>query len=236
MEQSMMAEPAAPAAAPSGLSLRGLWEVFYKPSQFFAHIKNHPRVLIPWILAILATTLTVYLVADFMVELQREAMLNRPNVRPEMVPPAEQMKPWMYVGVVFFALLPLVTAAIAMFWGNFVFGGSARFSQILSVMLYGFWVYMVGGIIQSLMAVAKGSIKASLSLAALVPNRPVDDIVYVALSKISVFQIWEIIVVGIGLSVIYGFSRNKGYLVAVLSVGLMPLLNIVSVAIQKALT
>lgn len=232
MGQSMMAEPVTPAAAPSGLSLRGLWEVFYKPTEFFGKIKDHPRIFIPWIGVAIASALMFYFLADFLVEFQMEAMRKNPNMRPEYMPTAEQMKPWMYVGALILCLLPLLTGAIAMFWGNFIFGGRAKYSQLLSVMVYGLWVYMVGGVVQAIMALMKGSIKTSLSLAALVPNRPVDDTLYMLLSKFSVFQVWEIVAVGIGLSVVYGFSRNKGYTIAVLSVGLIAAIHVLMTALS----
>ncbi|MBD3403042.1 hypothetical protein GF420_09105 [candidate division GN15 bacterium] len=224
-------EPQAPAPAPSGLSLRGLWEVFFKPADFFAEIKDHPRLIVPWLMVAVATAATIYLMDDFIIKMQMDAMRDNPNMNPSMMPTADQMRPWLYIGVLFWAVLPIVTAAIALFWGNFVFGGAAKFSQLLSVMLYGLWLYMIGGVIQAFMALAKGSMKASLSLAVLVPDRPIDDPLYTLLSKLSVFHVWEIIVVGIGLSVLYKFPRNKGYLIAVLSVGLVALIHVASAAI-----
>lgn len=234
MEQPVMAEPAVPAPAPSGLSIRGLWEVFYQPAEFFKQIKDHPRVLLVYLLVVAATAVAVYLLSDFLAQMQIDAIRQRPNMPAEAVPTVEQIKPWMMIGVVFFSFLPLITAALAMFWGNFIFGGKASFKQLLSVHLYGLWVFSIGGLIQSGMALAKGSLKASLSLATLVPNEPVDSLLYVALSKISVFHVWELIAVGIGLSIVYGFSRNKGYLLAVLSVGIMSIIHIITTAIGKA--
>jgi hypothetical protein len=57
-------------------------------------------------------------------------------------------------------------------------------------------------------------------------------VLYVALSRFDLFIVWEIIVIGIGLSVLHGFSRNKGYALSVLSMGLLPVLNICLTAIR----
>ena len=50
---------------------------------------------------------------------------------------------------------------------------------------------------------------------------------FLALSKASVFQIWEIIVAGLGLSAVCKISRNKGLLLSVLSIGGLSLLGAV---------
>ena len=54
MEQENTVPTVPQSAGNKGLSFRGLAEVFYKPSAFFDQLKDHPKVLIPYIvLAIL---------------------------------------------------------------------------------------------------------------------------------------------------------------------------------------
>ena len=67
----------------------------------------------------------------------------------------------------------------------------------------------------------------TFSPAVLVADQGMQSFWYTALSKISIFHIWEVIVVGIGLSIIYGISRNKGYLLSVLSVGMMAIIHVI---------
>jgi hypothetical protein len=130
---------------------------------------------------------------------------------------------------------PLLAAALGVFWGNFVMAGKASFKQLLSTMLYGEIIFSLSALVALPMVLAKDSLRVSLSLAALVPDAPLDSIQYVALSKIDVFIVWEIIVIGIGLSVLYGFSRNKGYLLSVLSMGMLSILHVLSTVVTKSL-
>ncbi|MGH8015416.1 MAG: hypothetical protein ACREBV_04440, partial [Candidatus Zixiibacteriota bacterium] len=99
---------------------------------------------------------------------------------------------------------------------------------ILSVMVFGESIYGLGALIVAPMMVAKNSIRVSFSLAAFFKDLSVQNPLYLLLSKFGVFYIWEIIVIGIGLSIIYGFSRNKGYLLAVLSMGMISVVHILS--------
>ena len=116
---------------------------------------------------------------------------------------------------------------------NFVFAGKARFKQLLSVMLYGEIIYGLGMIVVLPMVLAKKSILVSLSLGVLAASQGPESILYLALSKIDLFLIWEIIAIGIGLSVIYGIPRNKGYLLSVLSMGMLSIMHVVFSAVGK---
>ena len=71
------------------------------------------------------------------------------------------------------------------------------------------------------------------SLAVLAPDLTFADPLFLLLAKMSPFYVWHIIAAGIGLSIIYGFSRNKGYLLAVLSIGLLSALHVGSAVLGQ---
>ena len=88
------------------------------------------------------------------------------------------------------------------------------------------FIYAVGFLISWPLVVAKDSLTVSFSLAVLVADRGPQDLLYVILSKISIFHIWEVIALGMGLAIMYEFPRNKGYLLSVITIGLIALLHI----------
>lgn len=234
-ETSILESPAMQPARP-GLSWRGLIEVFYKPAQFFEEIKNHPRILVPYLISLLAVGISLYFLLDLIVEMQIKASAaSMQNVDPaQLNSPAARRMMRMFImggGMVAWALYPMIAAALAMLVGNFFMGGRASYKQILSVILYGSVLYLVGSLVLVPLAVAKGEMGITLSLAALMPEPDLQSPLWVLLSKFGVFNIWEIIVVGIGLATVYNFKRNKGYLTAVLSVGLLSLLQVASTAV-----
>ncbi len=234
MEQSNATETNVQPQISSSFSFAGLAQVFYAPAAFFEKLKNNPKILVPYLFFVLLIFAGLYIMVDIIVDFQANSPQLQERLQGQPVTPQirQIMKLQTIVGgPIVMGLLPLLAAAMALFWGNFVMAGQARFRQILSVMLYGGMVYAAGLVVQSLMVVAKGSIKASLSLAVLVADKAPDSLPYVALSKIGLFTIWEIVAVGIGLSIIYGFSRNKGYLLSVLSVGMLSILHVAMTAI-----
>lgn len=224
--------------ADKGLSLRGLFEVIYKPGQFFLNLKNNPKILIPYIGLFILTAIAMYLMMDVIVKMQIESpqMLERLQGQPF----PESAKGFMRIstfagGVIVSMLIPLIAALLAIFFGNFVMAGKARFKQVLSVMLYGQFLFEIGGILAALFIYTKEQMMAPFSLGFLAIGKGFQSVEFVALSKIDLFNIWEIIVVGIGLAAIYGFNRNKGLILSVLSVGMLSILHIIFTAIGTLL-
>jgi hypothetical protein len=130
------------------------------------------------------------------------------------------------------ALIPIFAAALALFWGNFVWAGRATFAQLMSVMSYASLIHGLGALAVLPLVFATDSVLVGYSLASLVPDKMDNIVLYTALSKIDIFIIWEIIVVGIGMSIIYNVSRNKGLLISVLSMGMLSVVHVVITAIS----
>ncbi|UCC45283.1 MAG: YIP1 family protein [Candidatus Zixiibacteriota bacterium] len=229
-------EPASPVGEPTksaGLSFKGLIEVFSKPTEFYGKLKNEPKILVPYIVLALTTAVFFHFAVDYLAQLQYEATIE--SGRP--VPPgftADSLKPFMYIGAVFFLIAPLIYAAVAMFIGNFVLGGETRYKKLLSVMLYGEILFSVGMLLHLPLILAKDSIMVSYSLAAILQNPEPQSLAWVGLSKISVFHIWEIIVTGIGFSAVYDFTRNKGYVLSVITIGGLAAVHVALTAVQAA--
>ena len=205
----------------SGLSLKGLYEVIFSPNSFFEKLKSQPRILVPYIFLVVAMFVGLYLMSDLSAEVQLQAM--RDQGRP--LPPRDILK-WGSVigGTVVMGLYPLLAAGLALFWGNVVMAGTAKFRQLLSVMLYGEVIAIIGMFVTLPLMLKKGTILVSISLGALVTPDP-KSTAFILLSRVSVWIVWEIVVVGLGFAAMYGFPRNKGYTMSVLTIGLLSVIG-----------
>ncbi len=230
VESIPMSEP-----TETGISGKGLYEVFFAPTAFFNRLKSQPKILVPYIVFGLLMAVGFYLLKGLSIDMQLQAARAREAAPPQM--PSRQMLELFAFAIptFLFLLAPLVESAFAAFWGNFIMAGNARFKQLLSVILYGEIIYAAGFLVQVPLMLYKKTVLVSLSLGVLVPNPSPTNVLYLILSKINVFLIWELIVVGIGLSIIYGFSRNKGFLLSVLSVGLLAALQLATSLIGIAM-
>lgn len=216
----------------TGLSFRGLWEVFTSPSAFFKKLVAEPKLLVPWILIGLLVLVFFALTANMIFDMQwqnpkfQERMQQSPGMTKDQMRAIVSTTTIIF-GTIAMLLSPLLIAALALFWGNFVFGGQATFRKILSVTLYGEFLYVLGAMILNLpLIMAKGSLAVSLSPAVLVASMGIEHPLYVLLSKFSVFHIWEIVALGIGFSVCFSVAKQKGYMIAFLSAGLVALIHV----------
>lgn len=239
MEQTNMAGTENPQQSVEGLSFKGIFQVFYDPAGFFNNLKNDPKILIPYILIGIVFAAMLYLLSDLILQMQLESPEAQERLQGQQLTP-ELMRIQKYViiagGTIVMLLAPLLAAGLAILVGNFFMGLKARFKQILSVVLYSELIYAIGGLVVVPMVLAKKSLATSLSLGVLVASQGADSLAYTALSKIDLFLIWEIIVVGIGLAAVYNIPRNKGYVISVLSVGMLSVLHVLFTAVMKAIS
>lgn len=222
------------AAVDRTLAWRAIIQVFYKPSQIFAELKENPRILVPYVLLGLLMFGFVYLTSDLIFKLQMDnpavrEKLGEQQLTPQMI---QGMKVWIIFGGTAAVLIgPLLYSLIAQFWGNFVFAGKASFKQILSVVLYGEVLFFLGQWLLMPLIIAKQSLFVGFHLGVFMPVKDPTSMGYVAMTKIGLFNIWELIAVGIGLAIVYTFPRNKGILIAVLSIGLLSVLQVLMTGI-----
>lgn len=238
MDQESVPATEVAAVKDSGLSTRGIWEVILKPTAFFDKLRTQPKVLVPYLVLTVIWLVTFFLLQDLIWDMQKSSPQFQERLQgQELSPQIEQFTKMSIVvaGTIAMLLVPLMGAALALFFGNFVFAGRSNFKTLLSVFLYGEILFAIGSLVIVPLMLAKGSILVSLSAAVLVSDLGPESPLYVALSKIGVFYIWEIIVVGIGLGAAYQFPSNKGYLLSVLSIGTLLVLHVVMSAVGMAM-
>lgn len=221
----------------SMLGLRGIYKVFSAPSQFFEELKLHPKVLVAFLVIAAASLVFFSSIVDLIVDFQLSMPEVQDRLKDNPMSPEQTRTLMGYQtiggGTISLLLSPILAAALALFWGNFVFAGKAGFKQLLSVMLYGEIIIAAGNLILLPMMFAKESFLVSLSPAILALSQGPDSLAYTALSKLDLFIIWELIVIGIGLSIVYNVPRNKGYLLSVLSMGMLSISHVLLTAAFK---
>jgi hypothetical protein len=237
MDEQVMVPQAAPTTGSGSLSFRGLAEVFYKPTAFFRELVERPKVLVPYVAFGLILLVFLYLTRELVWEMVSQTPKFAEQMQNSPISPETMHKifgyQYIFGGLIAMLCVPLLGAALALFWGNFVFAGKGRFKQLLSIVLYGEIIYAIGAIVNLALILPRGNLGANLSLGVLVASQGIDSVVYTALSKVAVFIIWEIIAIGVGLSVLYNTKASRGYLISVLSVGMLSVLHIIFTAVGK---
>lgn len=218
-------------------SISGLLKIFYNPSKLFGDVNYDPKVLVPFIVYGILMFLFFYTIADFMVKMQMESPSFQQRFENGMTSNMVELMRYnvIIVGTILSLVTPLISTGLAIFFGNFVYGVKEKFKKVFSVVIFSAFIIAVGKMIVLSMILAKGSVMVSLSPAILVSHLRADSFLYVLFSKFDLFIIWEIIVAGIGFSIIYNLPRNKGYMLSVLSIGMISIFHILFAVIGELL-
>jgi hypothetical protein len=115
-----------------------------------------------------------------------------------------------------------VMAAIILLMGTVVFGGSAKFMQLVALICFTDMISVLGQIIKMPLMVMKQTMDIRTSLAVLLPGSDVKSVAYTLLNSFTdVFLVWQIILVIAGVAVIYNFSKGKAAATVLIPVGVI---------------
>jgi len=192
--------------------------IFFSPRATFLSINQKPDWIIP--MTIVLIVILFFIIATLPISMPQQLEKMRLQQEEKGLSP-EQTQQVMELGEKYgkrigpvFAVIGGVLylcglSGIFLFFGNFILGGKTTFVSILSVVCYTSLIGSVNSLLLLPMILAKKTMYLSFSLAALLPTAATDTFRYQLLSKIDLFAIWQIIVAGIGLAVIYQFSTKK---------------------------
>lgn len=196
--------------------------IFTGPVRVFEYLKLRPDYLTPIILAIILAIFSAVLVYDIAIndqiikfeendklpQEQKERILDRLE--------ASKQGPQKIVSITVFPILGIIIiyaliSAIFLFIGNVLLGGKARFKQIFSAYGYSFLIASIlGTIIKLPMMLSQQTTQINLSPAVFLSSSAEGSALFRFLSSLDIFEIWSLIVFGIGFAVIYRFSQLKG--------------------------
>jgi hypothetical protein len=199
---------------------RSIWaivgDVFLAPTQAFESFKLKPTILVPLILIVLLGAIAGGLPykqnAQAQVDMLSSSTTLPPQALEQMRQQAQNPNPISSTvgGAIVIPIITLIGALIAWFFGSFIFGKKAAYLHVWGVVLLADLIALVGGVLRSLLAVAKDSMFVSIGPAALMPGKDFTSILYGILFYTDVFAIWSVIVAGLGYAAIFGISRGKG--------------------------
>ncbi|MCX6834754.1 MAG: YIP1 family protein [candidate division Zixibacteria bacterium] len=204
---------------------RSIWaiiaDVFLAPTQAFESFKLKPTNLVPLILVILLGAIAGGLPykqnAQSQIDLLSSSTSLPPQALEQIRQNAQNPSPITSTagGAIVLPIITLIGALIAWFIGSFILGKKAVYLHVWGVILLADLISLVGGVLRSLLIVAKDSIYVSLGPAALLPGKDFTSILYSILYYTDIFAIWSLIVAGFGYAAIFGVSRSKGMTISV---------------------
>jgi hypothetical protein len=206
---------------------RLLVDIFVRPTRALTAIRDDPGRcwLVPAIIAIVVVTASVLL--QFPVAQRAAPQLTQQqlqNMTPEQQAQVQEFtrpgSPIMMIGLV----VGLVTAILGLFIGWLVragvlhvvalaLGGQNRFGQMFSVVAWTRFPELIREIVQTIAIVASGQLIMNQGLSGLVatgnPLKDSTNLVYVLLSGVDIWLVWDLVLLTIGVAAAARFARRK---------------------------
>lgn len=203
--------------------LNRLIMVFTSPTKAFKAIKQKPNILLPALVTGLVVLLFFLIFMqqhkEIYFQLMEQQMVKaNPNVTSEMINTTVNFT--LYSTII---VTPIFTVAAfflsALYYWVFVliFSGEGKYKHFASLIAHVGLISLLQYIVRGIMIAITGDVSTDLlvtSAASLLPISMKNSLLYFALTKIEVFNIWRLIVIIIGLKEISRLKNYKVYIIA----------------------
>ncbi|RJO59157.1 hypothetical protein C4546_03610 [Candidatus Parcubacteria bacterium] len=210
------------------LAIRGVKDVVWAPGTFFTELQTAPKmwptIIVPYLLLFFIVILWYHTAAEVIaashivdgnlsdMELKYQTLFGSEN----LVTVLKKTQLVGYGGMVL--LTPLLMALIGYLLIGLVKSGS-KYSQILSIILYGEIIYRIGDILAALTMFWRNDPNVAFSLGGILGKfTTLTPALKNLLALTNPFLIWEIIVIAIGFSAVVLCARSKSVKLSILTV------------------
>ena len=224
---SDLTAPGVKATEEGGLmgSLRRVVRVVYSPTKVFEELDRRPDWLVPLIICILVAAISSWvLIPNVILPAQREALESRGLTEDQL----DAARPWLegsrplYIGlasaVVVGALSFIIVAGVFHLIFTLLLGGQANFGRTFAVVVYSFVIGVLASMLKVPIELITKRTEGLTSLGLLLGKPDVSSgfahrFAYKFMDQFDVFNLWILVLLGIGFSIIFKFSRQKSYVV-----------------------
>jgi hypothetical protein len=188
--------------------------VFISPESTMQDIAARPSWLLPLLIIVIVATAGTFFLKDAILQTQLEAMEKR-NMTAEQI---EQARPMMekmmgitapLFGALGTVVFYLFVAGLGMLVGSVILGGETKFSTIFAVTCWSGMIGVLSSLVNIPVMAKRQAMESATSLGILLSPDAKGSFFYNLLSKIDLFTIWWIVVLGFGFAVAYKFSTRK---------------------------
>lgn len=188
--------------------------VFVSPEPTMQDIAARPTWLLPLLLVIIVGSVGSIFLKDAILQTQLEAMEKR-NMTAEQI---EQARPMMekmmgittpIIAAVSTAIIYVLMAGIGMFVGGVILGGEAKFVTLFATICWSGLISILSSLVNIPVMVSRNALESATSLGILLSPDAKGSFLYNLLSKIDLFSIWWLVVVGFGFAAAYKFTTRK---------------------------
>lgn len=197
--------------------LKRIINIFLSPAEVFEELKNESDWLLPLSIIIVVSLLsTLLLLPSVIIPNQAEMIAKNPNLTLEQknASMAYLKGPFLYVTTIFSTtIMPIIVFAIlagVVMLIRGIFGGEkVKFKKVFSAVIYTGLIGSLGTLFNSIVMYTQKTINVGLNLALILPQTT--GFLQRLYKGITVFGLWQVILMGILLTVFYKYSKRKAF-------------------------
>lgn len=198
-----------------------LAKVFVAPSEVLQNIKGNPKFTLPFLYVFVISAITSILQRP-LIQLQQEELQNLYIERYGIDIFSTSQKGLLSAdsillnifGIFLTLWITWLIGSLFLFILSKLFRGSASYKQLLSLEIHAGMLTSTLALIITPICLLLDSPATMFSLSILYPGGNITSLLYNILSAITLFSVWAAIFKGMGLYILNGFSKIKGYLIS----------------------
>ncbi len=204
--------------------MKKLFGVFLNPSRVFESEKGDPNPWIPFV-AVVIVVMVYVLITGVAI---REVWVSKAMERIKELPPDQQKQAlktlssgFMLISGILYSLIltPLKMFFTALYYTILIMivGGEISYMSSLTTVSYANVISLLAFVIKAPLIIFTKNVEVTTSLVMFMKGMEPSSPIYKLASQVDFFTLWSLYVMGIGLSVLGGFSKKRGALMTYLS-------------------
>jgi hypothetical protein len=193
--------------------------IFFEPRKVFESLKIKPTWLVPVIIVAVLGMGFFYYTFPYIMNEQVQNIRDNDRIPEEhkeriieRIKEAEHPPIWqMAIAPAGTLVYVVIVAAVLFFVFNVLMGGDSGFRRVFSVFCYSSLVAIPSMIVKFPLVMMKGNVNVQTSLGLLLSPEAKGSFLHSVLSSLDIFNLWQVILVSIGLGVMYKFSTKKAF-------------------------
>ncbi|ACL69019.1 YIP1 family protein [Halothermothrix orenii] len=195
--------------------------IFLSPEEVFMDLKEKSDWVVPLVTILVISLLTTFiLLPSVIIPKQVEQITNNPNLSLEQKNKSLEI---IHGPVNYF--ITIIGSVLGMFIGVLILSGGLMlirvifkgekvpFKNVFSGAVYTSLIPALGSIITTILSYYQNSLISSFNLSLFVPELN-NKFIKMFIERITLFGVWEVILIGLMLSIFYKYSKKKAFSIA----------------------
>lgn len=212
--------------------LERIGKIFIKPKEAFESIKKEPDIWLVLGIISLVTLVCLMITKEYYKVGTMENIVNNPQfkdieITDDFINAATTST--IIIALISSILMPIIKGFFS-HWIALLFGGEGTLKESISATVYAYFIAVFGFCITSAMMTVTDDFFVSISPAAFIDTADNSKmILYNILRMFEVFNIWYLIVAGIGYSIVHKIRMNKALIITFIPMLLLLMIQLTAI-------